>query len=494
MPQLPSSARTRAQPAQAPDFWARRMLASAAVITVIAVSVVVVWRLLGGDDQTTAAGADGSWNEIALVNRTRGDVTTLNTNGERIAEFTGFTRVLDVHAEGDRIALVGPSEIFIGSLSTQSPVPTTQGSAGDSTSTTTSGTRLSGSLPSGFTSVPYVRGTDVTRLPIAGRLVLAIGDPLRGGNALIVDGESGLVIDVGALAGQANPVLFIDTIQFDPNGNWFALADAANFQTIVVHAIDEPTIEYFPDVPVAVSDELVVTSQVVGQRADVAFFNHGGTLLGSVSMAIPAGGVLTDDGLVVVSVDGDVSRVGGNLTKVAGLGTIDLPSGGVVQRVDPTARGTRLVVAGDTFQTVIDLTGAELVRATFDPTDSIAEPQPGWSCLPLGPTDSLETVVSLDDGTELANGLRLEVTDIAADGCTVMGTVGRDTTVISSTGTSRFGSTRSGSLSPDGATVLLVTSTAQIQLITIDGDQLSAPIDLTELSQPNTLDVAFLNR
>lgn len=479
------------------------MLASAAAITIVLVSVVLVWRVLGGDDETTLAGADGSWNEIALVNRTRGDVTTIDSTGAQIAAFAGFTRIVDVHTEGDRIALVGANEIFLGSLSTDTPATTasttgstTQVSGAVSTSTTGtgSGTRSSGTLPAGFTSVAYARGTDVTRLPIAGRLVLAVGDPVGGGNAIIVDGQSGAVIDVGDLAGQTSPLLFVDTIQFDPNGDWFAIADAANFQTIVVHAVDEPTVEFFPDAPIAVSDRLVVTSQVVGQRADVAFFNHGGTLLGSVSMDIPAGGVLTDDGLVVVSVDGDVSRVGGNLTNVAGLGTIDLPSGGAVQRVDPTARGTRLVVAGDTFQTVIDLTGAEVVSATFDPTDTITDPQPGWNCLPLGPTDSLDAVVSLDDGTELANGRRMEVTDIAADGCTVLGTVGRETTVISSTATTRFGQTRSASLSPDGATVVRVTSTAQIELITIEGGDLSEPIDLTDLSQPNTLQVAYLNR
>lgn len=508
------------------------MLVSAGLITVVVVGAVVAWRALGGDDASTAAGPDGAWNEIALVNRTRGDVTTVNPNGDRIAEFAGFSRILDVHTAADAIALVGPNEVFLGNLSADAPAftPTTAASVDypttaatlnsvdaraetvaatssdsseastGSTATTSTGTiatvaaRIPLQIPKGFISVPYPRGMTVSRLPIAERLVLAIGNPTQGGNVLIVDGQTGMVIDVGGLSGQRKPLLFVDTIRFDPKGKWFAIADAANFQTIVVDTLPEPTVEFFPDVPIAVSEKLVVTSQVVGQRADVAFFDHAGTMLTRVSMDIPAGGELTDRGLIVVATNGTVSRVAGNLTAVDRLGSVDMPLDGIVQRVDPTASGTRLVVSGDTFQTVIDLTGATIVSSSFDSTDSIAEPQPEWICIPLGPIGSLTSFNSLQDGAVLSDVTDLVVAQVSADGCTLLGVIERETTIVAATATTPIGRTRSAALSPDGSALVRVTSEALIELLGIEDGELSDPIDLTNLSGPNTLDVAFLNR
>jgi hypothetical protein len=526
---------------QAPDYAARRMLASAIVITVLVVGGVVVWRALGGGESSSLTAADGTWNQIALVNRTRGTVITVDTAGAAIAEFTGFSRILDVHAERDRIALVGPNEIYVGSFEPENatvsttpvdtgPVtPTSSAASAGSTSgpTATSTASTSGadqSPPPGFTAVPYPRGSTVTRLPIANRLVLAIGQP-RGGNVLLIDGQSGLVVDIGALADQAAPLLFLDTIQFDPDGNVFAIADAANFQTILVTTLPEPAVEFFPDAPLAVSEDFVVTSQVVGQRADVAFFKHDGTTVRSLSMPIPAGAVLTDRGLILVSEDGAISRVAGDLSTPTGLGSIDQPEGTLVARVDPAGSGARLIVSGDSFQTVIDLDGKMIATATFDVGSIVAEPQPGWICLPLGPSDGLVSLVALDDGSVRADVAGINLLGASADGCTLLGEIhtatsvgttdtptttrastptnarstrtttstATDTVVIDATDTVSLGPARAALLSPDGTTVVRTNRTSHVELVRRDGETFTEPVDLTDLTQPTALTVAFFN-
>ncbi len=92
------------------------MLASAIVITVLVVGAVVVWRAFGGGDSAGLTGADGTWNQIALINRTRGIVTTIDADGGVIGEFSGFSRILEAHVEHDRVALVGPNHIYVGSF------------------------------------------------------------------------------------------------------------------------------------------------------------------------------------------------------------------------------------------------------------------------------------------------------------------------------------------------------------------------------------------
>ena len=335
--------------------------------------------------------------------------------------------------------------------------------------------------------------------------MLAVGQPL-GGNALLVDGQSGLVVDFGALAAQADPLLFLDTIQFDPNGNLFAIADAANFQTIVVNTLPEPTVEFFPDAPLAVSDAYVVTSQVVGQRADVAFFNHDGTNVRSISMPIPAGGVLTDRGLIVVSVDGDISRVAGDLSTPTRLGSIDQPDDSSVARVDPAGSGARLVISGATFQTVIDRDGNTIASATFNIGATVAEPQPGWNCLPLGPSDNIESLVALDDGSVRAEFPGLELVGVSADGCTLLGAVvtntaidtangtATDTALVNASGAISLGPTRGATLSPDGTTVVRVTRTSDVELVRLENEALTDPVDLTELTQPAALAVTYLDQ
>ena len=134
-------------------------------------------------------------------------------------------------------------------------------------------------------------------------------------------------------------------MRFDTAGRNFAVADAVNGQTIVVDTTAEPpTAAFFADIPIAVADERVVTSQVVGQQADLSLLDPERKVLAKVSGELPVGGVLIDEQVVVVSSEGTISRFGEGDTEAERLGDVAVPPGASIRSVALTAEGTRFVV------------------------------------------------------------------------------------------------------------------------------------------------------
>ena len=73
--------------------------------------------------------------------------------------------------------------------------------------------------------------------------------------------------------------------------------------------------------------------------------------------------------------------------------------------------------------------------------------------------------------------------------------VGRSgvTEVVTAEGTVRLGMTRAATLGPDGRTVIVQTTTGDVELLRIDDElELDDPIDLSEIA-PSNLAVAFLD-
>ena len=335
--------------------------------------------------------------------------------------------------------------------------------------------------------MPIERGSVVTRLPVTDALWLAVGSS-SGGNVLLVDGLTGVTYDVGALAGQTSPRYYVDTMRFDTVGRNFAVADAVNGQTIVVDTTaDPPTAAFFADIPVAVADERVVTSQVVGQQADLSLLDPERKVLAKVSGELPVGGVLIDGQVVVVSSEGTISRFAEDDTEAERLGTVEMPPGASIRSVTLTAEGTRFVVAGDVFETVIDLDGRTVFTTTF--TTPIEPPaiDPEWTCLPLGGGDTYTSIIELESGEARVDLTGVTVTDIADDGCTVIGTQAGVTTVIGVDGAVQLGLVRAATLAPDGRAVVIQTDTGELQFVQIDDGTLREPIDLTPLAPANPI-------
>ncbi len=436
------------------------MLASTIAIAALIAAAVVGWRVVQGDGET-AAGPAGEWDEIVLVDRTTGAVAIVDEVGETVSTTIGLGRVDDLEVDGDHLALIGAEQIV---LLTADEEPTV---------------------------VPIERGTLVTRLTTPETFHLAVGRA-TGGNVLIVDAATGQVVDVGALADQSNPLLFVETLRWSSDATTFAVADAANFQTIVVRAgVDQPT--FLPDQPLAVGEELVATSQTVGRQADVALLDFERRSRATVPTDIPAGGLMIDDALLMVSIDGDITRIEPGDTEARRLGTVAVPSGATVRSVHPTADGERLLVIGSVFAAVVDLEGDTVFATTFTTPVDIPVPEPHWTCLPVGGAGTYHSLISLDSGEQLADLTGIDVIGVAGDGCSVLGERNGATELVTADGVVRLGQVRAAALAPDGRTIVRTTTTGDTELLHVDEDlTVEEPIPLDVA--PANLAVVFLDR
>jgi hypothetical protein len=442
------------RPARA-DHAARRMLATTIVITLAIVTAVVAWTVLR-DDPESAASASTGWQQIVLVDPVSGAVTVYESDGTLIERTTGTGRVLAVHDHDGHLALVGATEILVGS-----PTPI---------------------------AVPIDAGSVVQPLETATSLHLLVGSA-EGGNLLIVDVADGRVIDVGALAAPTVPRLFVDSVRADDTGTRFAVADTANFQTIVVGtSVDGAA--FLADRPIAVGAELVATSQTVNQEADVALVHLDRRNEALVPTEIPVGGVMVGDELVMVSSTGGVHRIAAGDRESERAGSVSIPSGDGVTSVTATGAGTRLVVAGATFQAVIDLDGTTVFSTTFGdavPTPSV---RPGWRCLPVGGGTTWHSIVDLSTGTRVADLTGDLVTGVSDDGCTVV--VQRDGVfeVVGAPGRVRIGQLAAVTVAPDATTLIWTTTTGRTELVPLGDDlTLGSPVEL--VGAPTTPTVTF---
>ena len=448
------------RPKPAPNFAARRMLVTTAAITAIVAFAVVGWQAVSSDDDNSL-GTASDWDEIAIVDRGSGDIVILDDNVEPDRTILGLGRVEEVHTVGDRIALVGVSQIVL--------------LGGDDEPT----------------AIAIDRGSTVTPVRTEGGLDLVVGRA-TGGGVQIIDVRSREVLDVGALAGQADPLLFAETARWAADGSAYAIADAASFQTILVRdGADEA--KFFPSQPVALDGDRVATSQIVGAQADVGLFDDDRNSKARVPTKNPAGGIIADGTVIMVSIKGEVSTISDGDVEAQSLGSIAVPSGGTVVSVDPSFDGRRLVITGDVFQAVIDLEGNTLFTTTFTAPITIDRPDPSWTCLPVGGDRSFHSLVSLETGEQLADLSGVDVTGWASDGCTVIGERGDVTEVISAAGITSIGRVRSATLGPDGRTVVRTTTSGDTQVLRIDDDLgLGEPIDISTSVAPNAI-VAFLD-
>lgn len=435
------------------------MLVTTIAITALVAGAVFGWRTLRGEPDQ-ADGAGGSWNQILLVDRGTGAVTAVADDDLAVVAAQGppTGRVAAAYVERDRLALVQAGQITLTALDDETP-----------------------------TVIPVEIGAVVVRLPIDDALWLAVGSA-SGGNVLLVDGLTGTTHDVASLVAPTSVRVFLETLRYDVTGTSFAMADANNFQTVVVHTdADPPVAAFFADQPVAVGKNLVVTSEVVGQQADLALVDPERKELAKVSGELPVGGLLIDDEVTVISAEGTIARFGKDDTEAERLGTVAVPAGAGIRWVRPTADHTRLVVFGDSFQAVVDLDGRTVFTTTF--TTAVGEPtiDPGWSCLPIGGGDSYHSLIDLSSGEQLADLTGMAVTGTSADGCTVIGTRAGLTEVVAADFTVSLGQTRGATLAPDGNAVVVQTVRGETQFVPIENGAVGDPVDITALAPTNAL-------
>jgi hypothetical protein len=452
-------------PKAPPNYAARRMIVTTVAIMAIVAFAVVGFKAVRGNSAPSRGNA-GSWSEIALVDRSTGKITVVDDEGAVVREEVGRGRVTEVHTVGGRMALVGSTQIVL--------------TGGDEPQT-----------------VPIGRTDTVTPIRTHDGLHLIVGSP-SGGNVMIIDVVTGEILDVGALAKQAQPqlfdqpLLFAETVRWSSDATSFAVADAASFQTIVVRQGSDE-VAFFGSQPVALTGDRVATSQIIGGQADIELFDYERNSKTRVPAPIPAGGVMVDDELVMVAIDGGVYRVESGQQEAQRVGQIAVPSGATVTAVQPTFDGDRLVVTGSVFEAVVGLDGKTLFTTTFTTaidTDPVAA---DWRCVPVGGDDTYHSLVALDTGDQLADLSGVVVTGVSSDGCTVLGERNGVAEVISTDGVVSLGRVRAATLGPDGRTVVRTSTTGTTEILRIGDDlRIGEFVDLADTGTTNAL-VAFLD-
>ena len=235
----------------------------------------------------------------------------------------------------------------------------------------------------------------------------------------LIDATDGSQLDVGEVAEQSDPRLLADSIRVDDDGTAFAIGDGRNFQTVVVR-FGRVDAEFFPDVPMAVADDLVVTSQTVGSSAEIGLFDAEGERLASIaSEERPIGGLIDGDRFVFVSETGAIFAATAGDESPRRLGVIVLPQGDVVQAVWPALDGTRLVATGTGFLAIVDLDGTTLFQTTFATPTATLTPTPTWRCVPIGGSGVFTSLVDLVTGQAVADLQGGDVVTVSSDGCGV---------------------------------------------------------------------------
>lgn len=435
-----------------PNYAARRAVAIGVVVAVFAViigAIVVVFT--GGDDDTDLTRP--RWDVVVEADRSTGALVVLDRDGVVVDEIDGDGRATALYVREDRVALVGPGRIDLVDLD-----------------------------GSDATSIEIDRAFTVTRLPTQ-RSMTFVAAPAAPGPLLLIDGRTGEVLDIGDAAGQDAPVLFADSLRTDPEGRAVAIGDGANFQTVVVRfGVDGAT--FFPGLPMAVGDELVVTSTNVGTSAELGIFAADGDRLATITSDRPVGGVLTDNRYVYATAAGELFSVTPDANAPERLGTVAVPGDDQVRRVSPVLDGQRLVLTGRRFTAIVDLDGEIVYQTTSTADLDPAAPWTTWRCLPVGGGDRYHALVDLDDGATLADLSVGTVESVSLDGCSVhlagidpaaldtdtdgdtAATI--DAAIVSADGTSPVPpGARAVHLAPDGAAVVIVAADGRAALVPV---------------------------
>ena len=460
-----------------PNYAARRMLVSAVVLTAVAALGLLTWRAFGGDSDSAGA-LDARWNRIALIDRSAGRIATVAPDGQLTGELNGLGAVRSTESSGDHIALTGFNAVTI----------VRAGQLDDA--------------PWQFDLEPRA---NVVRIPSNDHLLLATMQT-NGGNITLLDASTSTSYDIGALADLEAPLFFADTIRANPSGTRVAVADAGTFQTILIDTtIDigddgdinddekDRAVTFYPDQPIAVGDELIATSQVRGGSAEIALFGSDGVRRTTVSSALPVGGLFDDGALIYATVDGLVLRVKADSKEPEVLGEVALPAGAQVRSIAPALDGQRLIISGDTFETVVDLDGNIIFTTTFPATLVPLPSAVAWRCLPVGGDDTFHSLIDLTDGAQIADLTGTAVTGTSADGCTVIGERLGVGEIISAKGTIRLPRDHTATLGPDATAFVWLTPAGATELVRIDGDfALTEPLDLSGFTGL-TPDIAFVD-
>jgi hypothetical protein len=339
------------------------------------------------------------------------------------------------------------------------------------------------------TTLDIPRGHRVSALPTANDLSVVIGDD-SGGNLAIATDVAGLrpvVMDLGVFTDEPSPRYFPTDIRHDSAGTLFAIADTVNFQTVLVTPTSTTPV-YLPDLALAVHPQLVVTSQTVGDRAEIGLFDPNGDRIRTISTPAVRGGAITADGerFVFVTKEGRIMRVARTSNDLEDLGGVELPEGETVNTVATVGGGSRLWVRSDHTAYVVDLSGG--IRGRWSANAPITEePLTMLSRCAVVHADGVSRLVSLLTGRELNEVTGITGMSRSDDGCLLTGVRSSDRSgvLVGEFEMVTLAGRRALALAPDATAVVLSSDTGPV---IVDVDELSAAIGSASPASVRSLD------
>ena len=412
------------------------MLLAVGAVTLIGALILGGAALLRHDDGPATPRL--SWGELLIADRLTGSIARVTVDGTVNAAtvLPSFSGIDELSAGEGLIAVRSGVDLFIDPFDTEPQ-------------------RIA--VPPGF----------ATRLiPSADRATILIGsegDDLTviGATAEIVAGTS--VRSLAQLTAEPTPRYPLPDIRVDPLGHRLAIPDATNFQTVVLNLAAE-TVTYFPDLPLAVRDDLVVTAQRVGDRMELGMFASSGERLRTVPTEVIVGGAIPPGAsrFVFVTRSGQVWSARPSKGDAERIGTAAIST--QITSVRPGLDGRRLVVNADDAVVVVDSDGNTIVRRDTPGATSEGVSMPN-RCVTIRLGSSIE-LIDLDDGDLIASATDVDITGRSLDGCLVAALGPTGAVLIGEGGISPVDGSVVA-LAPD-STAVVVNSSGRLRLIDYD--------------------------
>ena len=411
---------------EADNERSRAMLIAVLFVTVLGAGVLGGAALLRGDGGVMSPPV--RWEALVIADRLTGDLSLLDESGAVLAgatlpSFGGVDRL--VTGAGDVAARSGV-DLFLNPFGDDPP------------------------------TVPVPPGADLRAIQAPGTGTVLIGGT---GDDLTITSlsptASSLARTLSSITGEPTPRYPVADVRADASGTMLAVPDATNFQTVVVN-LSADTITYFPDLPLALRGDLVVTAQRVGDRMELGLFAASGERLRTVPTEVILGGTIPPSAsrFVFITRGGEIWSARPAQSDAERIGAVSGPS--MVTSVRAALDGRRLVVGSEGVVAVVDIDGESVLRrespGILDEGTDVAS-----RCMTLRLGTTIE-LIDLDNGALITSVSDVDVTARSHDGC-----------LLAVNGPSGAALVGSGGVTPVGGSVLAVAPDSSAAIVSESG-------------------------
>ena len=429
-----------------PNYLVRRAIAVFGAVAVIAAGAIVVGQFIGDDgggSSSSSGAVDTAWDTFVLIDERTDDVVLLDDDGSELERRnTGVRAPLEADVAGASLIVRDDERAVVTNL-TNDDEPVEFEFA-------------SGTAP--LVRPPGSANTLIAASTAAERLVL-------------VHGPSGDILDtdeVGAVAGAR-----FDTTQIrsDPSGRNVLVTDAGNFQS-VLWSFDRDEASFFPGLALAIGADVVVTTQNVGDDATISVFRYDGSPVTAARTPAVRAAMVTDDGVVLTSVDGEILALSFDADEAESADTMAI---GTITTGNVSVLGDRLIVQGGDGVGIVDPSPSIVgqVAGAGPTTFGVDADAPHRaSCLIVDRDPPGEIVlVELATGDIVAEALGTVPAVASADGCTAIITGNDGAQLVSADSVTDFAADGDVlALSPDGAVAVVADGTRLTAIAVAAGD------------------------